>query len=103
MTHGLLFLVFFAGRHDSSAPKSEGRKSIAQCAGTGNRAQDALAPERGVRIRAPVHLSPRSGAGEAWTQGCAPWANIFRPPGSVRSMLFAARRIAGPALSPNAA
>ena len=31
-------------------PKSEGRKSIAQCASTGNHAQDALAPERGVRI-----------------------------------------------------
>jgi hypothetical protein len=48
MTHGLLFLVFFAGRHDSSAPKSEGRKSIAQSASTGNRAQDGLAPEQGV-------------------------------------------------------
>jgi len=44
-------------------PKSEGRKSIAQCASTGTRAQDALAPERGVRIRTQVHLSPRSGAG----------------------------------------
>src|ERR1019366_8485159 len=75
-------------------PKSEGRKSIAQCASTGNRAQDASAPGRGVRIRAQVHLSPRSGAGQlpTWTQGCAPWATIFRPTGSVRSMLFAACR-----------
>src|ERR1017187_4101308 len=85
-------------------PKSEGRKSIAQCASTGNHAQDALAPERGVRIRTRGHLSPRSGAGSLanWTQGCAPWASIFRPPGSVRSMLFAACRFAGRPILPAA-
>jgi hypothetical protein len=37
-------------------PKSEGRKRIAQCASTGNRAQDRLAPERGVRIRTSFAL-----------------------------------------------
>src|ERR1017187_3592749 len=42
-------------------PKSEGRKSIAQCASTGNHAQDALAPERGVRIRARGIFRPVPG------------------------------------------
>ena len=61
-------LYYFASFSSQAAtilarPKSEERKRLAQCASTGNRAQDALAPERGVRIRARVHLSPRSGAG----------------------------------------
>ena len=53
---------------------------------------DALAPERGVRIRTRARLSPRSGAGylAAETHGSAPWAIIFRPPGSVRSARSAA-------------
>jgi hypothetical protein len=42
-------------------PKSEGRKRIARCARTGNRMQDALAPERGVRIRAGCIFRPVPG------------------------------------------
>ena len=59
----LLSMNLFADRDDSCAAESEGRKKIAQCASTGNYAPDGSAPERGVRIRARAHLSPRSGAG----------------------------------------
>ena len=42
-------------------PKSEGRKIIAQCASTGDDAQDGLAPERGVRIRLRASFAPFRG------------------------------------------
>ena len=78
-------------------PKSEGRKSIAQCVSTGNRAQDALAPERGVRIRARGIFRPVPGLVN-WRPGpraVRPGLLSFALTGSERSMLFAACRNVG--------
>ena len=63
-------------------PKSEGRKSIAQCVSTGARV-GSVAPERGVRIRMRASFAPFRGwlIGN-WGPRLAPWARIFRPPGS---------------------
>jgi hypothetical protein len=94
-------IQFFAARDDSSVtPAPEGRHIIAQCVSTGNREQDASAPERGVRIRAQVHPSPRSGARQfaMRTPG-----SLFRPSGFAYTH-FGLRlcRIAGRAISPAA-
>ncbi len=90
-TLAVLYYVFVSLRAAKifPRPKSVGRKRIAQCASTWEPRARPLAPERGVRIRARSHLSPRSGAGQL-----APWAAILRPLGSLRSTLVAACRAA---------
>jgi hypothetical protein len=73
---------FFAVRDDSAVTLApEGRQIVAQCVSTGNGVQDRRAPERGGRT------------GDV----C-----LFRPPGSLGSIRFAACRSAWRAIVPNA-
>ena len=91
----LLSTNLFAGRDDFSAPKSEGRKSLAQCVSTGNLRTTRVSPGTGRKDSGPrASYAPFRGCliGHR-TYGCAPWAIVFRPPGSVRGTQFAACRI----------
>jgi hypothetical protein len=90
----LLFMNLFAGRDDFSAPKSEGRKSLAQCVSTGNLRTTRVSPGTGRKDSGPrASYAPFRGCliGHR-THGCAPWAIVFRPSGFVRSTRFAACR-----------
>jgi len=98
----LLCFVFFAGRDDSSATKSEGRKRMAQCASTGNRAQD-VSPGTGRKNPGPrASFAPFRGwqIGDPKPRAVRPGLVSFALTGSVRSMPFAACRNAGRAILP---
>src|ERR1035441_2818633 len=95
---------FFAGRDDSAAAQvrrtqehSPVRQHWEPRAGRVSPGTGRKNPGSGASF-APV----RGGLSGDLTQGCAPWASIFRPPGSVRSMRFAACRFAGRAILPAA-
>src|ERR1019366_2476577 len=95
---------FFAGRDHSSVAQVRRTQEHSPVRQHWEPRAGRASPGTGRKNPGSGHLSPRSGAGSLanWTQGCAPWASIFRPPGSVRSMLFAACRFAGRPILPAA-
>ena len=88
---------FFAGRDHSSVAQVRRTQEHSPVRQHWEPRAGRASPGTGRKNPGSGHLSPRSGAGSlaTWTQGCAPWASIFRPPGSVRSTLFAAMPLCG--------
>src|SRR5208337_4719046 len=74
-----LRFCFFAGREDFSAAQVRRTEENSPVRQHWEPRARPLAPERGVRIRARSHLSPRSGAGQlaTWTQGSRPGLSSF--------------------------